>query len=75
MFHGYTGNKSTKDNIHQRRKTHTSNKVDITDTTQFSGKKEEFLSNDMNKQTFITMIAGRLENKGFMLCMLKGCRC
>ena len=30
----------------------------------FLGKKEDFFPNDMNKQALITMIAGRLENKG-----------
>ena len=39
VFDGYNGEPSTKDNAHERRKNHVSNKVQITDATKFTGKK------------------------------------
>ena len=51
----------TKYNTNQRRKTHITNKVNI---SKFVGKKDEFLSNDMNKQALIHLITDHLRQKG-----------
>ena len=64
VFDGYNGEPSTKDNTHQRRATKVSNKVDITQATKFVGKKDDFLSNDKNKQALIHLIAHHLQQKG-----------
>ena len=65
VFDGYDGGPSTKDNAHQRRtRTKVTNKVDISDATKFVGKKDDFLSNDMNKHALIKLISGRLREKG-----------
>ena len=64
VFDGYSGGPSTKDNTHQRRKSYVGNKVDISEATKFSGKKEHFLANDVNKQAMIKLIGSRLQEKG-----------
>ena len=65
VFDGYDGGPSTKDNAHQRRtRTKVTNKVDISDAPKFVGKKDDFLSNGMNKHTLIKLISGRLREKG-----------
>ena len=65
VFDGYDGGPSTKDTAHQRRtRTNVTNKVDISDATKFVGKKDDFLSNGMNKHALIKLISGRLREKG-----------
>ena len=65
VFDGYDGGPSTKGNAHQRRtRTKVTNKVDISDATKFVGKKDDFLSNGMNKHALIKLISGRLREKG-----------
>ena len=65
VFDGFGGGPSTKDNAHQRRtRTKVTNKVDISDATQFVGKKDYFLSNGLNKYALIQLISGRLREKG-----------
>ena len=65
VFDGYDGGPSTKDNAHQRRtRTKVTNKVDISDAIKFVGKKDDFLSNGMNKHALIKLISGRLREKG-----------
>ena len=64
VFDGYCGGPSTKDNTHQRRKSYVRNKVDISDATKFSGKKEGFLANDINKQAMIKLIGSRFPERG-----------
>lgn len=58
VFHGYRGRPTTKDNTQKRRKRNQyGNRVNITDTTIFSGNKEDFLANDANKQDLIQLIS------------------
>ena len=65
VFDGYDGGPSTKDNAHQSRtRTKVTNKVDISDATKFVGKKDDFLSNGMNKHALIKLISGRLREMG-----------
>ena len=64
VFDGYCGGPSTKDNTHPRRKLYVGNKVDISDATKFSGKKEGFLTNDINKQAIIKLIGSHLQERG-----------
>ena len=59
QFDGY-GGPSPKDNTHQRQKTSAVRKVTVTESTKFVEKKEDFLSNDANKQSLIDMIAAHL---------------
>lgn len=56
VFDGYC-RPSTKDNTHERRKTSAVKRiVNITEATKFVGKKEDFLSNEINKKSMIDMI-------------------
>ena len=64
VFDGYNGEPSTKDNAHERRKNHVSNKVQITDATKFTGKKEDFLSNNENKHAIIKLIGNQMQERG-----------
>ena len=48
----------------RRTRTKVTNKVDISDATKFVGKKDDFLSNGMNKHALIKLISGRLREKG-----------
>ena len=65
MLNGYSVDSSTKDNTHQRRgQNHDGHKVNITETTNFTGKMEDFLSNNENKQTLIHLIANRMKIRG-----------
>ena len=63
VFDGYTGRPSTKDNAHQRRCPQVTNKVDESTVTQFVGKKEDFLANNMNKQALIKLIVNCMQQK------------
>ncbi|KAK6176032.1 hypothetical protein SNE40_014396 [Patella caerulea] len=72
VFDGY-GGPSTKDTTHQRRKTTSvTNTVNITDTTKFVGKKEDFLSNENNKKSLIDMIIVRLRQSNCHVVQAKG---
>jgi len=72
VFDGYEG-PSTKDNTHQRRKTTTvRNAVNITETTKFVGKKDDFLSNEKNKKSLIDMISACLKQKGCHVVQAEG---
>ena len=65
IFDGFDCDPSTTDNAHQRRtRTKVTNKVDISDATKFVGKRDDFLSNGMNKHALIKLISGRLREKG-----------
>ena len=64
VFDGYGGGPSTKDNAHMRRKSEVTNKVNISCATKFVGKMDDFLSNDINKQAIIHLIADCLREKG-----------
>ena len=47
-------------------------KVNISDTTTFVGRKEDFLSNYMNKQALIHLISEHLQQKGPHMIQAKG---
>ena len=64
VFDGYEGGPSIKDNTHQRRGQNIHPVVNFTAETEFSGKKEDFLSRDCNKQHFINLISVELKKKG-----------
>jgi len=65
VFDGHSDTSSTKDCAHMRR---SSGKISV--TVQFTSsmalqtKKEEFLSNEQNKQRFIILLSQRLEQSG-----------
>jgi hypothetical protein len=72
VFDGY-GGPSTKDNTHQRRKTtNVKNTVNITETTKFVGKKDDFLSNENNKKSLIDMITVRLRERDCHVVQAEG---
>ena len=65
VFDGYDGGPSMKDNGHHpRTRTKVINKVDISVRTKFVGKKDDILSNGMNKHALLQLISGRLLEKG-----------
>ena len=63
MFDGYEDGPSIKDNTHQRRGNNIHPIVNFTGETEFSGKKEEFLSRDLNKQRLIQLISDALKER------------
>ena len=63
VFDGYEEGPSIKDNTHQRRGHNIHPVVSFTAETEFSGKKEEFLSRDINKQRLIRMISDELRKR------------
>jgi 5'-3' exonuclease len=63
VFDGYGGGPSIKDNTHQRRGQNIHPVVSFTAETEFSGKKDEFLSRDSNKQGLIDLISDALRNR------------
>ena len=64
VFDGYEGGPSIKDNTHQRRGHNIHPVVKFTAETEFSGKKEHFLSRNCNKQQFINLVSSKLRIKG-----------
>jgi hypothetical protein len=64
VFDGYNGRPNTKDHAHLRRTSNVAKDVDIREGTKFSGKMEEFLCNDKNKQALINLISDSLRKKG-----------
>ena len=63
VFDGYEEGSSIKDNTHQRRGRNMHPVVSFIAETEFSGKKEEFLSRDTNKQILIRMISDQLRER------------
>ena len=63
VFDGYEEGPSIKDNTHQRRGRNVHHVVSFTAQTELSGKKEEFLSRDTNKQRLIQMISDQLRER------------
>ena len=63
VFDGYDGGPSIKDNTHHRRGQNLHPVVKFTAETEFSGKKDEFLSRDCNKQGLINLISDELRKK------------
>ena len=72
VFDGYLGRPSVKDSTHRRRQQKHHPKVSFTSATEFSGKKEEFLSEGCNKQGLIHMISDGLREKGCTVINAEG---
>ena len=65
VFDGYPEGPTTKDVAHQRRQMkHASASVHVSDIMIFQGKKVDFLSNMVNKQRFIHLLADHLSQIG-----------
>jgi hypothetical protein len=65
VFDGYSGEPSIKDNEHQRRQRKSHPVVRFDSHTVFSsGRMEDFLSKDSNKQQMINLISGKLKDRG-----------
>ena len=64
VFDGYGEGPSIKDNTHQRRGKNLHPIVSFTAETEFSGKKEDFLSRDKNKADIIALISAALTKRG-----------
>ena len=64
VFDGCCEGLSVKDNTHQRRRKNLHPIVSFTAETEFSGKKEDFLSRDKNKVDMIALISTALIKKG-----------
>ena len=71
VFDGY-GGPSIKDNTHRRRGQNLHPFVNCTVDTEFSGKKEAFLSRDSNKQELINLISVELKKAGCNVLRAKG---
>ena len=63
VFDGYEAGPSIKDNTHQRRGRNMHPVVSSTAETELSGKKEEFLPRDTNKQRLMRMISDQLRER------------
>ena len=63
VFDGYEEGPSIKYNTHQRRGRNVHHVVSFTAQTELSGKKEEFLARDTNKQRLIQMISDQLRER------------
>jgi len=64
VFDGYGAGASIKDNTHQKMGKNLHPVISFTEETKFSGKKEAFLSRDINKAAMITLISAALIRKG-----------
>ena len=64
VFDGYGEGPSIKDSTHQRRGKNLHPIISFTAETEFSGKKEDFLSRDKNKADMIAVISTALTKRG-----------
>ena len=64
LFDGYEEGPNIKDSTHLRRGHSIHPVVSFTAETEFSGKKDEFLSRDINKQRLIWFVTDDLRKKG-----------
>lgn len=64
IFDGYNKSPTIKDVTHRRRGTKTSRDVNFSPNMKFIGKKEQFLSNESNKQKMILLIGNLLRQHG-----------
>ena len=64
MFDGYGESPSIKDNTHQRRGKNLHPIISFTAETEYSGKKDDFLSCDKNKADIITLTSTALTKRG-----------
>ncbi|KAL5020495.1 hypothetical protein ScPMuIL_003387 [Solemya velum] len=65
VFNGYLDSPAIKDNTHLRRGKNVHPVVSFNQDTIFSGKKEDFLSRDCNKQKMIDLISQTLRDESF----------
>ena len=73
IFDGYGGGPNTKDHTHQRRsQSPIVTKVDISEATKFAGKKEDFLSNNENKQALIHLVSTSMMDRGGHVIQAEG---
>lgn len=72
VFDGYMEGPSIKDNTHQRRGHNVYPVVSFTAETEFSGKKEQFLSKGVNKQRLIHMVSDEMRKKDFTVVNATG---
>ena len=72
VFDGYGECPSIKDNTHQRRGQNTHPVVNFTADMEFSGKNENFLSRDKNKEGMITLISTELTKRGCRVIQASG---
>ena len=72
VFDGYECWPSTKDNAHLRRNREQMTEVHFTGSTVMNVKKEIFLSNKKNKQSFIILLSARLEQMGCQVSHARG---
>ena len=73
VFDGYSGDPTTKDKTHKRqRQNQVGNRVTISKATIFSGKKEDFLSNDANKQDLINHYTEHMRERGCQVIQAEG---
>ena len=71
-FDGYEEVPSIKDNTHHKRGHNIHPIVKFTAETEFTGKKEEFLSRDVNKQRLINMITDKMIESGCIVISAPG---
>ena len=65
VFDGYSNGPTTKDTTHERRtKGVVGTRVIFDEQTTFKSKKDQFLSNQENKQDFINLLGLHMKNKG-----------
>ena len=72
VFDGYGVGPSIKDGTHQRRSRTNANKVNITDTTKCVEQKEDFLSNEANKEATIQLITERVRQRDCIVIQAEG---
>lgn len=64
VFDGYEEGPNIKDSMYLRRGQNIYPVVSFTADTELSGKKEEFLSRDVNKQRLICLVSDELRRRG-----------
>ena len=72
VFDGYNSGPSTKDNAHLRRTREQMTEVHFTGSTTMNVKKDLFLSNKKNKQSFISLLSRTLEQIGCQVSHARG---
>ena len=72
VFDGYESGPTTKDNAHIRRNKEQMTEVHFTGSTVINVKKDRFLSNRKNKQSFINLLGRSLEQMGCQVSHARG---
>ena len=71
VLDGYENQLSTKDIAHQRRSRIAGKEVSFTTDMTLTTKKEEFLSNQVNKSRFLHFLAKYMQERGFVVVQAK----